>query len=91
MLLYVYVTEVVEVKFDYDAEWPDELNLRVGDIIKNCKLVEWMEGELNGKRGIFPDNFVVKEEMTLPTPAPALGLCVLCVCVCVFCVFQFLD
>ena len=50
---------MVEVKFEYDAEQPDELTLHVGDIIRNCKLVEdgWMEVELNGKRGIFPDNY----------------------------------
>ena len=55
---------MVEVILDYDAQQPDELTLRVGDIIKNCKLVEhgWMEGELNGKRGVFPDNFVVKKK-----------------------------
>jgi len=63
-----HIVEVVEVKFDYVAEQADELTLRVGDIIKNCRLVEdgWMEGELNGKRGIFPDNFVAKAEITPP-------------------------
>ena len=47
----LHITEVVEVKFDYDAEQSDELTLCVGDIIKSCKLVEdgWMEGELSGK------------------------------------------
>ena len=66
--------DVVEVKFDYDAEQPDELTLHVGDIIRNCKQVEdgWLEGELNGKRGIFPDNFVVKKEITPPPPGACL-------------------
>ena len=61
---------MVEVKFDYDAEQPDELTLKVGDIIRNCKLVEdgWMEGELNGKRGIFPDNFVVPAKPEVAPP-----------------------
>uniref|UniRef100_A0A3Q3D8T4 Osteoclast-stimulating factor 1 n=1 Tax=Hippocampus comes TaxID=109280 RepID=A0A3Q3D8T4_HIPCM len=39
----------------------DELTLRKGDLIKNvCCIQEdgWMEGDLNGKRGLFPDNFV---------------------------------
>uniref|UniRef100_A0A3P8W1H6 Osteoclast-stimulating factor 1 n=1 Tax=Cynoglossus semilaevis TaxID=244447 RepID=A0A3P8W1H6_CYNSE len=40
--------------------------LRIGDIIKNVRYIEeegWMEGDLNGRRGLFPDNFVkeVKE------------------------------
>ena len=64
---------MVEVKFEYDAEQLNELTLRVSDIIRNGKLVEdrWMEGELNGKRGIFSDNFVAKKEIT-----PSSGVCV---------------
>ena len=60
--------ETVEVLYDYDAEQPDELTLRVGNIIKSCRAVEdgWMEGEINGKRGIFPDNFVKKAEVAPP-------------------------
>ena len=74
----LYTADVVEVKFDYDAEQPDELSLHVGDIIRNCKLLKdgWLEGELNGKRGIFPDNFVAKKEIT---PPPGVTSCV-CVC-----------
>ena len=47
----LHIAELVEVKFDYDAEEPEELTLRVGDIIKSYKLVEdgWMKGELSGK------------------------------------------
>ncbi|XP_040283247.1 CD2-associated protein isoform X2 [Bufo bufo] len=49
------------VEYDYDAVHEDELTLRVGNIIKNVKKLDeegWMEGDLNGKRGAFPDNFV---------------------------------
>ncbi|XP_019393641.1 PREDICTED: CD2-associated protein [Crocodylus porosus] len=49
------------VEYDYDAVHDDELTIRVGEIIKNVKKLEeegWLEGELNGKRGMFPDNFV---------------------------------
>ncbi|XP_025096834.1 CD2-associated protein-like isoform X7 [Pomacea canaliculata] len=48
------------VEFDYDAEQEDELTLRVGNVIKNVVTAEggWWEGELNGKKGMFPDNFV---------------------------------
>ncbi|XP_065819644.1 CD2-associated protein isoform X2 [Labrus bergylta] len=51
----------VVVEYDYEALHEDELTLRPGDILKNVRYVEedgWMEGDLNGKRGLFPDNFV---------------------------------
>ncbi|KAM6463792.1 CD2-associated protein isoform 4-T4 [Liasis olivaceus] len=49
------------VEYNYDAVHDDELTIRVGEIIRNVKKLEeegWLEGELNGKRGMFPDNFV---------------------------------
>jgi CD2-associated protein len=48
------------VEFDYIAQNDDELTIRKGDKIKNALKKEegWMEGELNGKKGLFPDNFV---------------------------------
>lgn len=49
------------MEYEYDALHDDELTLRLGDIIKNVRYIEedgWMEGDLNGKRGLFPDNFV---------------------------------
>uniref|UniRef100_A0A671ND77 Osteoclast-stimulating factor 1 n=1 Tax=Sinocyclocheilus anshuiensis TaxID=1608454 RepID=A0A671ND77_9TELE len=54
------VVEVV-VEFEYEAAHEDELTLRLGDVIRNVRRMEeegWMEGDLNGKRGLFPDNFV---------------------------------
>ncbi|KAF3702566.1 CD2-associated protein Adapter protein CMS Cas ligand with multiple SH3 domains [Channa argus] len=51
----------VVVEYEYEALHDDELTLRMGDIIKNVRYIEedgWMEGDLNGKRGLFPDNFV---------------------------------
>lgn len=51
----------VTVEYDYEAAHDDELTLRVGDLIKNVRKLEeegWCDGELNGKRGMFPDNFV---------------------------------
>ncbi|KAG8124538.1 hypothetical protein E2320_019812, partial [Naja naja] len=53
------------VEYNYDAVHDDELTIRVGEIIRNVKKLEeegWLEGELNGKRGMFPDNFEVKRE-----------------------------
>ncbi|XP_075779505.1 CD2-associated protein isoform X2 [Pelodiscus sinensis] len=58
------------VEYDYDAIHDDELTIRVGEIIRNVKILEeegWLEGELNGKRGMFPDNFV-KEVKKDPEP-----------------------
>lgn len=58
------------VEYDYDAIHDDELTIRVGEIIRNVKKLEeegWLEGELNGKRGMFPDNFV-KEVKKDPEP-----------------------
>ncbi|EMP27789.1 CD2-associated protein [Chelonia mydas] len=58
------------VEYDYDAIHDDELTIRVGEIIRNVKKLEeegWLEGELNGKRGMFPDNFV-KIQTNTATP-----------------------
>lgn len=49
------------MEFEYEASHEDELTLRLGDVIRNVRRIEeegWMEGDLNGKRGLFPDNFV---------------------------------
>ncbi|KAL0967493.1 hypothetical protein UPYG_G00252930 [Umbra pygmaea] len=60
------MVEVV-VEYEYEALHDDELTLRVGAVIRNVRRIEedgWMEGDLDGKRGVFPDNFVkeVKKE-----------------------------
>uniref|UniRef100_A0A671QRB5 Osteoclast-stimulating factor 1 n=1 Tax=Sinocyclocheilus anshuiensis TaxID=1608454 RepID=A0A671QRB5_9TELE len=51
------------VEFDYQAQHDDELTIAVGDIISNIRKNEggWWEGELDGQRGLFPDNFVRKD------------------------------
>ncbi|XP_023708427.1 CD2-associated protein isoform X2 [Cryptotermes secundus] len=48
------------VEFDYVGQESDELTLRKGDVIRNIQTQPggWWEGTLNGKRGMFPDNFV---------------------------------
>lgn len=58
--LFFLPTAEALVEFDYEAEQDDELTLHVGDIIKNVSTADggWWEGELNGKKGMFPDNFV---------------------------------
>ena len=59
----------VQVQFEYEAMEPDELTIRVGDIIRSCRPtgIGWLEGELNGKVGVFPDNYVVKIGMSVNT------------------------
>ena len=54
-----FIVEAV-VEFDYVAQEHDELTLRKGDVITSIKTQPggWWEGTLNGKRGMFPDNFV---------------------------------
>ncbi|XP_036367020.1 SH3 domain-containing kinase-binding protein 1 isoform X3 [Octopus sinensis] len=49
-----------KVLFDYQASQDDELTIIVGDIIKNVVMSDggWWEGEKNGQKGLFPDNFV---------------------------------
>ncbi|XP_061094256.1 SH3 domain-containing kinase-binding protein 1 isoform X1 [Conger conger] len=55
------------VEFDYKAQHDDELTISVGDIISNIRKDDggWWEGEVDGRRGLFPDNFVreIKKEV----------------------------
>ncbi|XP_067896481.1 SH3 domain-containing kinase-binding protein 1 [Heterodontus francisci] len=77
--------EYCKVLFPYEAQNEDELTIREGEIViiisKECADVGWWEGEINGKRGVFPDNFVKllppdfeKERPKKPPPpsAPAV-------------------
>lgn len=66
----------VKVLFEYEAEQEDELNLKVGDIVKNVDVQNggWWEGEIGGKRGVFPENFVElikSDENKAPPPTAA--------------------
>ncbi|KAK3801709.1 hypothetical protein RRG08_033894 [Elysia crispata] len=58
MVFKIKVEAVVE--YEYKAEQEDELTLKVGDIITGVLTADggWWEGELNGKKGMFPENFV---------------------------------
>ena len=54
--------ERARVLFSYSAENEDELNIDEGEIItildKELEDSGWWKGEINGKIGVFPDNFV---------------------------------
>ncbi|XP_026505595.1 SH3 domain-containing kinase-binding protein 1-like isoform X3 [Terrapene carolina triunguis] len=56
------IKEYCKVIFPYEAQNEDELTIKEGDIVilinKDCIDAGWWEGELNGRRGVFPDNFV---------------------------------
>ena len=56
----LWLTAEAVVEYNYEAEQEDELTLHVGDVIKHVITAEggWWEGELNGKKGMFPENFV---------------------------------
>ncbi|XP_068698264.1 uncharacterized protein [Montipora foliosa] len=49
-----------KVTFDYEAHDQDELTLKLGDIVHVLGEEEqgWWRGQLGGKRGVFPSNFV---------------------------------
>ena len=70
----IHVGRQARVCFCYKPKQDDELTLKVGDIITNIVDVDvgWCEGELNGKKGMFPNNFVVMfpaSELTLASNA----------------------
>ncbi|XP_035179752.1 SH3 domain-containing protein 19 isoform X2 [Oxyura jamaicensis] len=46
--------------YDFHGENEDELSFKAGDIITELESIDedWMSGELQGKSGIFPKNFV---------------------------------
>ena len=57
-------SKVVKVKalYDYEAQEGNELTFKEGDVI-TIVLDDnegWSTGELNGKKGMFPTNFVEK-------------------------------
>ena len=56
------VKEKCEVLFAYAAENEDELTLEIGEVVtilnKDLEDPGWWRGELRGKIGVFPDNFV---------------------------------
>lgn len=56
------VKQLCEVRYSYKAQNEDELSLKEGEIVtiitKDCQDPGWWKGELNGRVGVFPDNFV---------------------------------
>nr|XP_015196752.1 PREDICTED: SH3 domain-containing kinase-binding protein 1-like [Lepisosteus oculatus] len=73
--------EYCKVIFPYEAQNEDELTIKEGDIVaivsKECGDAGWWLGELYGRQGVFPDNFVkllapdVEKERPKKPPPPA--------------------
>lgn len=73
--LFLPVEAIVE--FDYQAQHDDELTISVGEVITNIRKEDggWWEGQINGRRGLFPDNFVRVSTKPNPFSCFLCGLC----------------
>jgi hypothetical protein len=60
------------VEFDYQAQHDDELTISVGEVITK-EDGGWWEGQINGRRGLFPDNFVRVSTKQNLFPVSCLG------------------
>ncbi|XP_045919093.1 SH3 domain-containing kinase-binding protein 1-like isoform X2 [Micropterus dolomieu] len=71
--------EQCKVLFPYEAQNEDELSIKEGDIVniitKECADAGWWKGEIGGRQGVFPDNFVklleVEKERPKKPPPPS--------------------
>lgn len=61
-MFFFLVRELCKVLFPYDPANEDELELIEGEIVsilsKELPDKGWWKGEIRGKIGVFPDNFV---------------------------------
>lgn len=68
------IREQAKVLYAYEAQNDDELTIREGDIInvisKEIEDQGWYKGELNGRIGVFPDNFVELIRLPLDDDKP---------------------
>lgn len=73
--------EKAVVRYSYVAENEDELTLNEGEIVtvvdKDIEDSGWWKGELNGRVGVFPDNFVeiIKEDVSFMEWLASQRLC----------------
>jgi len=66
---------IAKALYNFNGQTEKELSFRKGDIINVRRQVDknWIDGELNGRRGIFPTNYVEVrpvEEDDEPSPPP---------------------
>ena len=61
----------MKVIYDYEPKNGDELQLKKGEIVtvidRDAGDSGWWKGEVNGKTGVFPDNFTeeISEEVII--------------------------
>ena len=72
----LYSTVEYKVVYPYEAQLPDELTTKPGDVIQVSSLLQptakgskWITGELQGKTGLFYLPFVVRSAAAPPVPA----------------------
>ena len=65
-------SKMARAEFDYTAQGDEELTLREGDLIKVIRMedVTWWYGELRGKTGMFPKDFVTFTKQKLASRIP---------------------
>ncbi|XP_067047451.1 sorbin and SH3 domain-containing protein 1 homolog isoform X2 [Acropora muricata] len=68
---------IARALYSFNGQTEKELSFRKGDIINVRRQVDknWIDGELNGRRGIFPTNYVEVrpvDEEDEPPPAPSV-------------------
>lgn len=58
--MWILLAVTCVANYAYDASEPDELSIRPGDVVREVERLSggWWRGELRGRRGMFPDNFV---------------------------------
>ncbi len=60
----------LQALYNYTAQYPDELSFSCGQIITGVTRVsaEWWEGQLDGRKGLVPSNYVEVTEAPLRKP-----------------------
>jgi len=66
---------MIKALFDFDANEVNELSFKENDIlvlIEKPEDSDWWKGELNGKQGLFPSNYVEVIKETAPVKIPVV-------------------
>lgn len=60
-ILYLFILVTAKALYDYEPLDVDEVGLQTGDVVTNIKQDKsgWWEGQVRGKRGMFPASYVM--------------------------------